>query len=56
MHLLNVHSYAERQDGDPSNHSVITRPTPNNDDGLSNFVPHVTSTPAPNTGKLMDRD
>lgn len=24
MHLLNVHSYAERQDGDPSNHSVIT--------------------------------
>lgn len=54
MHLLNVHSYAERQDGDPSNHSVITRPTPKNDDGLSNFVPHVTSTPAPN--KLMDRD
>lgn len=54
IHLLNFHSHAERQDGDPSNHSVITRPTPKNDDGLSNFVPHVTSTPAPN--KLMDRD
>lgn len=46
--------YAERQDGDPSTHSVITRPTSKTDDGLSKFVPHGTSTPAPN--KLMDRD
>lgn len=48
IHLLNFHSHAERQDGDPSNHSVITRPTSNTDDGLTNFVPHGTSTPAPN--------
>lgn len=52
--LINIHSYAERQDGDPSNHSVVTRPTPKTDDGLGNFVPHDTSKPAQN--KLMDRD
>lgn len=34
--------------------TLITRPTSKNDDGLSNFVPHGTSTPAPN--KLIDRD
>lgn len=53
-YMLNFHSYAERQDGDPSNHSVITRATSKTDDELSNFAPHGTSTPAPN--KLMDRD
>lgn len=33
-YMLNFHSYAERQDGDASNHSVITRPTSKTDDGV----------------------
>lgn len=51
MYLLNLYSYAVRQDGDPNNHYVITRPTSKTDDGLRNFAPHGT---APNI--LMDRD
>lgn len=52
--MLIFHSFAKRQDGDPSNLSVITRPTSKTADGLSNFAPHGTSTPAPD--KFMDRD